>query len=147
MDVMTNSVADQLPDSGADNARANTLRSKWREAVGEGSGFVAIPVALLRLQTRLGLTSTDMMVLVNLLAHWWNPDVAVFPRTTTIAKRMGVNERTVQRSMRRLVKMGLAEPGRDEQSRRTYQFKGLVDRLNRDLPAAMRLAANESLDV
>ena len=126
--------------------RANTLRNKWGEAVGEGSGFVAVPVALLRMQTKMGLTATDMMVLINLLAHWWNPEAAVFPRSTTIAKRMGINERTVQRAMRKLVRAGLAELGRDERNRRTYRFKGLVDRLNRDLPAAMRLAAKESLD-
>jgi len=145
MNFMPPSEVLQLDEPAA--PQAQTLRSKWREAVGEGSGFVAVPVSLLRMQTKLGLTATDLMVLINLLAHWWNPKTPVFPRTTTIAKRMGINERTVQRSMRKLVKQGLAEAGRDEQNRRTYQFQGLVDRLNRDLPAAMRLAATESLDV
>jgi predicted transcriptional regulator len=133
--------------SDATITRTASLRSKWGDAVGEGSGFVAVPLPLLRLQVKLGLTPTDMLVLINLLAHWWNPTVAVFPRTTTIARRMGVNERTVQRSMRKLIRLGLAERGSDEKGRRTYQFKGLVKRLNRDLPAAMRLAGTESLDV
>lgn len=145
MNGMTQTAVARLTE--ADALPVHTLRTKWREAVGEGSGFVAVPVTLLRMQTKLGLTATDMMVLINLLAHWWNPAAPVFPRTTTIAKRMGINERTIQRAMRKLVKLGLAEPGRDERNRRTYRFNGLVDRLNRDLPATMRLAAMETLDV
>jgi len=60
---------------------------------------------------------------------------------------MGVNDRTVQRSMSKLARLGLAEKGTDEKGRRTYQFNGLVKRLNRDLPAAMRMAGTERLDV
>ena len=137
----------QLDLMGAAAGRTVSLRSKWGDAVGEGSGFVAVPLPLLRLQTKLGLTPTDMLVLINLLAHWWNPSAPVFPRTTTIARRMGVNDRTVQRSMSKLARLGLAEKGTDEKGRRTYQFNGLVKRLNRDLPAAMRMAGTERLDV
>jgi predicted transcriptional regulator len=127
--------------------RTASLRAKWGDAVGEGSGFVAVPLPLLRLQAKMGLTTTDVLVLINLLAHWWNPSAAVFPRTSTIARRMGINARTVQRSMRKLVRLGLAERGSDDKGRRTYQFEGLVKRLNRDLPTAMRLAGEERLDV
>jgi len=137
----------QLDLMDAAAGRTVSLRSKWGDAVGEGSGFVAVPLPLLRLQTKLGLTPTDMLVLINLLAHWWNPSAPVFPRTTTIARRMGVNDRTVQRSMSKLARLGLAEKGTDEKGRRTYQFNGLVKRLNRDLPAAMRMAGTERLDV
>jgi len=137
----------QLDLMDAAAGRTVSLRSKWGDEVGEGSGFVAVPLPLLRLQTKLGLTPTDMLVLINLLAHWWNPSAPVFPRTTTIARRMGVNDRTVQRSMSKLARLGLAEKGTDEKGRRTYQFNGLVKRLNRDLPAAMRMAGTERLDV
>ena len=138
---------EKLTISDDTTLRKASLRAKWGDAVGEGSGFVAVPLPLLRLQSKLGLTATDMIVLINLLAHWWNPLAAVFPRTSTIAGRIGVNDRTVQRSMSKLVRLGLAERGTDAKGRRTYQFNGLVKRLNRDLPVAMRLAGNESLDV
>lgn len=136
--------ASELTDGLA--GRTASLREKWGDAVGEGSGFVAVPLPLLRLQAKLGLTPTDMLVLVNMLAHWWNPSAAVFPRTSTIARRMGVNDRTVQRSIGKLTRLGLAERGTDEKGRRTLQFSGLVKRLNRDLPAAMRIAGSERLD-
>ena len=143
MDNLTTiKAAERAPDLRA----THSLVAKWGDAIGAGSGFVAVPVTLLRMQSKLGLTATDMMVLVNLLAHWWNPQAAVFPRTTTIAQRMNVNERTIQRSMKRLVRLGLAERGADEFGRRTYRFDGLVARLRKDLPMAMRIKGLESLD-
>ncbi|MCC6940127.1 MAG: helix-turn-helix domain-containing protein [Novosphingobium sp.] len=86
-----------------------TVKGKWQGAVNEGSGFVAIPMALLRLQSRYNLNPTDMLVLINLLAHWWDPSRPVFPRSTTIAKRMGVDLRTVQRATQKMEKAGLIE--------------------------------------
>ena len=81
-----------LPNVDAPEPVPTTIKDKWQGAVTEGSGFVAIPMALLRLQTKLKLTPTDMVVLVNLLAHWWDPARAVFLRSTTIATRIGCRE-------------------------------------------------------
>src|ERR1700684_2325977 len=86
-----------VPEEGAE-PQPIRIADKWQGAVTEASGWVALPMSLLRLQTKLKLTPTDMVVLTNLLAHWWDPSRAVFPRSTTIAKRMGVTKRTVQRS-------------------------------------------------
>jgi hypothetical protein len=106
-----------------------TVKEKWQGAVTASSGFVAVPVSMLRLQTNLKLTPTDMLVLINLLAHWWDPQRSVFPRTTTVAQRMGVTKRTVQRSMRKLVSRGLMERGYTATGRRTLQFLPLAERL------------------
>lgn len=40
------------PSDGSDETGAVTIKEKWRGAVTEGSGFVAVPVALLRLQSK-----------------------------------------------------------------------------------------------
>lgn len=121
-----------------------TIKEKWQGAVTSSSGFVAIPVALLRLQTNLKLTATDMLVLTNLLAHWWDPDRSVFPRSTTIAQRMGVTKRTVQRSTRKMTSRGLIERKFTEDGRRTFQFTALAERLSRMIGTS--LATKESLD-
>ncbi|MEO5493030.1 MAG: helix-turn-helix domain-containing protein [Sphingomonas sp.] len=125
-----------------------TIKDKWQGAVTEGSGFVAIPMTLLRLQTKLKLTATDMVVLINLLAHWWDPARAVFPRSATIASRMGVAKRTVQRSTQKMVKAGLIDREfleyRDGK-RRTYQFTPLAARLAKDINLSHQLAGKESL--
>jgi hypothetical protein len=62
-------------------------------------GFQVLPDILVRSYHRLGLTSTDLVVLLNLSMAWWFPDRQPYPRVTTIARRMGVNVRTVQRSL------------------------------------------------
>lgn len=139
--------ATSLPvtDSPSREGRANdhsleeakiTVKEKWQGAVNEGSGFVAVPMALLRLQSRYDLTPTDMLVLINLLAHWWDPARPVFPRSTTIAKRMGVDLRTVQRATRKMEKAGLIERDRLTDGRRVFSFDALAKRLAHDMPAA-----------
>ena len=135
-------------DAAAPEPVPTTIKDKWQGAVTEGSGFVAVPVALLRLQTKLNLTATDMVVLFNLLAHWWDPARAVFPRSTTIATRMGVAKRTVQRSTQKMVKAGLIDReflDYGEGKRRTFQFTPLAARLAKDINLSHQLAGQESL--
>lgn len=76
---------------------------------GEASlaGFQAVPDLLLKHQSDLSLSPTDLTVLLNVLMHWWYPAQKPFPRPTTIAKRMGTSPRTVQRSLHRLEQLEL----------------------------------------
>lgn len=105
---------------------------KWRQA-GE-AGFQMLPDILLKKQVELGLSPTDMLVLLNITMHWWYPEQRPFPRTTTIAKRMGVDDRTVQRSMRKLTALGLLEKEKetaeDGTPREVCDLGGLVERLS-----------------
>jgi predicted transcriptional regulator len=136
------------PLAEADDTARVTIREKWQGAVTGRSGFVAVPLSLLRLQTKLGLSPTDMIVLINLLAHWWDPDKAVYPRTSTIAARIGVTKRTVQRSTSKMLKLGLIErelADNDAEDRRTFQFHALAQRLASDLNLSLNIAGKESL--
>lgn len=80
---------------------------KWGLAA--KAGFQAIPDVLLKNQAALELDNTDLVVLINLTMHWWYEDTLPFPRTATIAKRMGCGVRTVQRSFSKMQKLGLVE--------------------------------------
>ena len=146
--LLSGETASELPVVDAAEALPITVKQKWQGAVTEGSGFVAIPMALLRLQTKLNLTPTDMVVLVNLLAHWWDPARAVFPRSNTIAARMGVAKRTVQRSTQKMMKAGLIDRMFLEHGgakRRAFQFTPLAARLAKDINLSYQLAGKESL--
>lgn len=121
-----------------------TIKEKWQGAVTKGSGFVAIPVALLRLQSKFELTPTEMLVLINLLVHWWDPTRAVYPRSTTIAKRMGIDKRTVQRATKKLERAGLLTRSVNEDGLRIFTFERLVEKLVRDLPSAYTMQAQET---
>jgi len=105
--------------------------NKWREAA--LGGFQVLPDILFKKQVDLDLTATDMMVLINVTMHWWYKDQRPFPRTTTVAKRMGVDPRTVQRSLQKLVDRGLVarvDEVKDGETRQVIDLQGLVDRLS-----------------
>lgn len=108
------------------------FEKKWGQAA--GAGFQQVPDLLLRSQSKLGLASNDMVVLLHIVMHWWYADKLPFPATATIAKRMGQTPRTVQRSLKILRDKGLIAPrqvafGKDV--RRCWDPAGLVDCLSR----------------
>lgn len=111
--------------------------TKWGSAVSSGrNGYQLLPDVLLRGQTRLGLDSTDMVVLLNILMHWWErePDKLPHPRAVTIAKRIGASTRTVERHIDRLAKKGLVkwqapEARNDGPNIRRFNLQGLVAKL------------------
>ena len=112
-----------------------TIRERWGSAVGEGTaGFTAVPSLLIRSQALLGLTSTQLVVLLNVLTHWWRSDDPPYPRPTTIAKRMGIDRRSVERALHALEGMGLiqrlpSEEADGQPAIRRILVDGLVHRL------------------
>jgi predicted transcriptional regulator len=101
---------------------------------------MATPYVLLLNQKRLGLNSEDVNVLLNLFAHWHSPDRMPFPRTRTIAKRMGVSERTVHRVMKRLIDRGfIAKEHRKRYTAQRYDITGIK--------SALQQLAEERLEI
>lgn len=138
--ITTNASAETL------EATRITVKEKWQGAVTDGSGFVAVPMSLLRLQSKYELSATEMLVLINLLAHWWDPGRAVFPRSTTIAKRMAIDTRTVQRATAALEQKGLLERAKQSSGRRVFRFDRLAKRLARDIGLAYTVQGQERHD-
>ncbi|WP_292414513.1 helix-turn-helix domain-containing protein [Mesorhizobium sp.] len=107
--------------------------AKWKEA--GKAGFQLLPDVLLKKQSALELSATDLVVLINVTMHWWYAEQRPFPRASVIASRMGVEPRTVQRSMKRLTELGLLrkeiENKGTEREREVCDLSGLVDRLDR----------------
>lgn len=99
---------------------------KWEGAV--SSGFTAIPNALIKSQVKLGITSSELNVLLNLLVHWWFKDGLPFPSANTIANRTGMDPRTVQRHLKSLRDKGYIEKVNNG-SRKSYSLNGLKDAL------------------
>lgn len=112
---ITSEFQDDLPTDG--------ISDRWGAAA--DAGFVPVPNSLLRAQYKLGLSSNDVVVLLNLLLHWWHRDRLPFPRSTAIASRTGLNVRTVQRSLRVMQAKGLITRVRIKNEPDRYDLTGL----------------------
>lgn len=107
--------------------------AKWGEAA--IAGWQALPDVLLKNQHKLDLTPTELLVLINVLSFWWYVEELPFPRVTTLAKRMNVTPRTVQRALQKLFDKGLLtkkrDLGKDNVEREVLDPSGLVEILKR----------------
>lgn len=93
------------------------------------SGWSPVPDVLLFNQGKLGLTSEDLNVLLNLMAHYYTRDQMPFIRPNVIAKRMGVSTRSVQRSIARLRKLNLIKKAIGEKRQIVHDLSPLLTKL------------------
>lgn len=84
------------------------LERKWGKEV-IAAGYLVWPSVLLQRQRSFGLDPLDMNILMQIADHWWEPENHPFPSKKTIAERIKVAPRTIQRRITRLVKDGLLE--------------------------------------
>lgn len=105
----------------------DSIAERW--GAGVDAGFIAVPNMLVKAQARLGVSPIDIVVLLNIIMHWWHRDRRPSPRSTAIAKRSGLGHRTVQRSLRKLEGLGLIRRIRVSRDRTEYSLDGLKNRL------------------
>lgn len=122
-------LSEDLPvDRGSGRERAE---ARWGDVL--STGFTVIPEALLRNQARLGLRPQEMNVLIQLLSYWWRADSWPRPRVSTLASRLGVDERTIQRSLAALREKGFVKrvkvAGEHGDELQAFDLSGLVSRL------------------
>lgn len=85
---------------------------KWGQEVAE-RGFAQVPNYLLLINQFLDekskLSPTELLILVQLIGSWWKKDDLPFPSMATLARRIGVSSRQIQRSVNRLEELGLIQ--------------------------------------
>lgn len=111
---------------------------KWGKSVMQ-QGYCVIPSILLRAQQRLGLNPTQLAVLLQLCDYWWDHGRKPYPSKETIAQRLGLGARQVQRYMAELETAGLLK--RNERYAvnggrlsNEYDLSGLVEKLKKIAP-------------
>ena len=114
----------QYPPAGR-----TTVRDKW--GIVSDPGFLTLPYVLLLHQFALGLSSEHLNVLLNVIAHWHAEGRMPYPHSSTIAKRMGASQRTVQRSLSWLCKNGFMAkvPKRRRSDTQAYDMEPLKAKL------------------
>jgi hypothetical protein len=109
-------------------------RKKWGDEVFD-SGYQMFPDVLLRCQRFLNIEAMDLLILMNITMHWWEYDDLPFPRPSTIARRIGVSTRTVERRIADMQDRGLLVrlPSQNLNGRtvRRYDLSGLVQKLRK----------------
>jgi DNA-binding MarR family transcriptional regulator len=95
-------------------------------------------------QKELGLTSRELNVFLHIFMHWHDAGRLPFPRTATIAKRMGLGQRAVQDTIRSLTRKGLIEKVRVRRNQpQHYDVRPLFSKL---VPRAKQWMAARGLD-
>ena len=94
-------------------------------------GFAPLPHLLLLHQEDLEISSEELNVFLNIFMHWHDAGDLPYPHTATIAKRMGVSQRTVQRLVNRLAAKGYIDkvPGVLRTDPMRYDVRPLLLRL------------------
>ena len=120
-------------------AKTEPLEKKW----GERSmlmGWTAIPTSLLFLQAELSISPLGFNLLMNLVSHWLETTEHPYPSQESMAKRMGVSKRSIQREITTLVELGLLDKQPNKagnkkfKGRNTYDLSKLVQVLNEKTP-------------
>jgi hypothetical protein len=106
---------------------------KWGTAVMQ-LGFTIFPSLIFRAQQRLGLNPTQFAVLLQICDYWWEPGRKPFPSKATLAERLGLSPRQVQRYIAELETAGLLKRIERRAAHRgklsnEYDLSGLVERL------------------
>jgi hypothetical protein len=116
---------DDIPPEAA--VSPETVLERWGSAA--DAGFIALPNALVRAQAKLGLSPNEVVVLLNIMLHWWKRDRLPRPRSTAIAKRSGLGHRTVQRTLQSLEQKGLIVRSNGPEGVPQYSLEGLREAL------------------
>lgn len=130
-------------------AKATSSRvadEKWGKEVMK-VGFCLIPSLLLRCQQRLGLNPTQLAVLLQLADFWWEASRKPYPSKQTLADRLGLSTRQVQRYMAELEQAGLLtrivrSANDNSKLSNEYDLSGLVKKLNELAPEVLKAKAD-----
>lgn len=106
---------------------------KWGRQVME-LGFCIVPSLLFRAQRRLGLSPTQLAVLLQLADFWWDAARKPYPKKTDLADRLNLSDRQVQRHIADLEAAGFVRRIERRASHRgkisnEYDLSGLVEKL------------------
>ena len=111
------------------------LRKQDRYAVEErwtpelvADGWTPVPDTFLKNYHRLGVTSSEAILLIHIVSHKWDKNLP-FPAASTLARRMGVTETAIRNNLRSLEKKKLLQrlPQRGKANR--FDLSLLFDRL------------------
>lgn len=118
--------------------RTRAFEEKWGADV-RSLGFTMVPSLLFKAQQRLGLSPTQLVVLLQLVDHWWDLDRHPWPSKELLSTKIGINPRQVQRVVAELEKSGFVKRTdrylpKGGKTSNEYNLMGLVAKLKKVAP-------------
>jgi predicted transcriptional regulator len=111
---------------------------KWGKEVMDSCGFCILPSLLLRAQRRLGLSATQLALVIQLIDFWWTEDKIPWPKKETIGQRLNLSDKQIQRLVRGLEQRGYVKrvmrKTRHGRTSNGYDLSGLVVELQKLAP-------------
>lgn len=86
--------------------KTSSTETIWGKSVYR-HGYTGIPTILMQAQRRLGLSSIQFNIIVQLLDYWFEPSRKPFPSKRELKDRIGVTDKTIQNNIRALEDAGL----------------------------------------
>jgi DNA-binding transcriptional ArsR family regulator len=105
----------------------HSFSSKWSPAL-KASGFTEIPNALIKNQANLGITDSEMVVVVALASFKWDHRLP-YPSVTALASLTGKSDSAVRNSIRNLENRGIIKRVYRDGETNMYDLKPLVRKL------------------
>lgn len=120
------------------NTNKKIMHEKWGKSVID-LGFCVVPSILIEGQHKLGLNSQQATILMHLISYWWEKDKQPHPAMQTIANRMDISKRQLQRYMTELENTGFIKRiSRENENKgkltNEFDLSGLVKKLQEIAP-------------
>lgn len=97
-----------------------------------------LPALLLRAQRRLGLSPTQLALIIQLSDFWWDDGKIPWPKKETVGQRLNLSDKQVQRIVRDLEERGYVQRvkrvTRHGRTSNGYDLSGLVRKLQELAP-------------
>lgn len=104
------------------------FREKWSPQITK-SGYTAIPNLLIRNQKKLGITTSEMVVLLGLLMHKWTSENP-YPSVGSLSAYNGLDHKTIRKHLRSLEKKRVIKRIPRIGQTNEYDFMPLIQRLD-----------------
>ena len=126
------SISDLIAQSGKPDTRKSSEKKFGKPVM--DVGFCITPSLLMKAQARIGLNPVQFNIVMQLLDQWWAAERRPWPAKATLAERMGMSDRQIQRHIAEMEGAGLVKriprtsPGKGKTSNQ-YDLTGLVNKM------------------
>lgn len=101
---MTDETSQESQSTAEKRGKSSTERIFGADVISHG--YTGVPNILVRAQSRLGISTTQFNIIVQLLSYWIDPTRPPFPPKRDLAQRMSITQQTLRINIKALEDKG-----------------------------------------